>query len=93
MRDNGNCVGLNGSSCGEDSQVPGIETIITSGQSADWNSGRGFRVADGPGTPAGGSAVGGADGVSGRRITITTIVTTSTTTSAIAAAAIRARMR
>ncbi len=40
----GNCIGLNGSSCGDDSQVPGIDITSTSGQLASWNSGRGFDV-------------------------------------------------
>ena len=38
----GNCTGFSGSSCGEDSQVPGIDSTSTSGQLASWNSGRGF---------------------------------------------------
>ena len=50
---------------GEDSHVPGTESICTSGQLASWNSGRGFLVVGG--TPVGGTAVGGTalGGVSG----------------------------
>src|SRR5258705_6322870 len=62
----GNWVGLNGSSCGEDSHVPGIEIIETSGQLASWNSGRGFFVVGGTavgGTARAGIAVAGASGL------------------------------
>ncbi len=90
----GNWTGLNGSSCGDDSQVPGIEISCTSGQLASWNSGRGFLPVVG-GTAVGGTAVGGTavGGFSGWRITTTTIATISTTTSAIAPAAMSARIR
>ena len=89
----GNCVGLNGSSCGDDSQVPGIDISCTSGQLASWNSGRGFPVVGG--TAVGGTAVGGTAvcDLSGWRIMIHTTATTSATTSAIAPAAISARIR
>ena len=91
----GNWTGLNGSSCGEDSQVPGIEITCTSGQLASWNSGRGFFVGRPPALAVGGTAVGGTavGGVSGWRSTTTTIATTNTTTRAIAPAATSARMR
>src|SRR5262245_17553914 len=88
----GNCVGLNGSSTVDDSQVPGIEISCTSGQLASWNSGRGLPVV-GPlvgGTADGGSAV---LGLSGWRTMIHTTATTSATTSAIAPAAMSASNR
>jgi len=81
---------------GEDSQVPGMEIRLTSGQLASWKAGRGFR----PGTLVGGTAVGGTavggvavGGDDGRRTTITMIATTSPTTTATVPAATRARMR
>src|SRR3981189_778541 len=48
----GNWTGFSGSSCGDDSQVPGIDINWTSGQLASWNSGRGL-------DDVGGTAVGG----------------------------------
>ena len=89
----GNWTGLNGSSCGDDSQVPGIDIACTSGQLASWNSGRGFLPVGG--IPPGGADVGGTalGGVSGDFCQTHTSTTTSTTTSATATAATRPRMR
>src|ERR1700758_3101052 len=60
----GNCIGLSGSSCGADSQVPGTLTTCTSGHAASCEAGRGlcgWGVADDGGRTPGGTALGGGD--------------------------------
>src|ERR1700744_1561977 len=89
----GNCVGLAGSSCGDDSQVPGTATTCTSGQDESCDAGRGlcgWVVVDDGGRMPGGTALGGASRL---RSSTTASAMTNSTTAAIERAAVQARAR